>query len=73
MITGLILGIGIALFISSLVVALAGVSNILQENIITGAAIGVGQITSYAILGVVVSFVIAVLILLIIIKPYKKF
>lgn len=61
---GIILGITAAVFITSLIFTIAGLTNTLKENIITGAALGPSQLANYSIIPLVLSFIIAVFIIL---------
>ena len=72
MITGLILGISIAVFLTSSIITIAGLSNSIQENMITGAVIGAGSLTSYAIIAGALSFTAIFFIILILKNFYKR-
>tara|TARA_Y100000310_G_scaffold137432_1_gene136280 strand:- start:870 stop:1082 length:213 start_codon:yes stop_codon:yes gene_type:complete len=65
---GIILGITAAVFITSLIFTIAGLTNTLKENIITGAALGSSQLTSYSIIPLILSLIIGLVIVLTIIK-----
>ena len=72
MIKGLILGITIALFLTSSIITIAGISDALEESIITGAVIGTESMTTYAIIALVLSLIGLFVTILIIRKSYKK-
>jgi hypothetical protein len=72
MIIGIAFAISIAVFLTSSIITIAGLSNLLQESIITGAVIGTGTITSYAIIALVLSFIAIFLLIFILKKPTKK-
>lgn len=70
MIKGLCLGFSIAVFLTSLGIIITGFSGAMQENIITGATIGVGGVVSYAFIALIFSFVAILFLVLIIRNPY---
>jgi hypothetical protein len=70
MIKGLSLGFSIAVFATSLGIIITGSLGAFRENIITGAAIGVEGIVSYAIMGLIFSFVALFFLVLIIKNPH---
>ena len=71
MIKGILLGLSIATFIVSIFISISGITGALQENIITGAAIGSEGAVSYALITAVLSFV-AICFFLILIKNPKN-
>tara|TARA_Y100000310_G_C20634754_1_gene790577 strand:- start:592 stop:798 length:207 start_codon:yes stop_codon:yes gene_type:complete len=63
MIKGIALSTSIAVFVASLIIAIAGFSNILKENLITGAAIGAKQLAAYSLIPLILSFITTLLII----------
>jgi len=57
MLTGILLGVAIAVFVSSITFLFLNMSNLIRENLVTGAVIGTEGVTSYAIIGAIISFV----------------
>ena len=53
MIKGILLGVSTSVFIVSVIFILAGATGNLQENIITGAAVGSGAVIGWSFVGVV--------------------
>jgi hypothetical protein len=64
MIKGIFLGICASVFIVSLAFSLSGLTGNLQENLVTGAAIGPKQLINYSILPLIFSFVAGFLLVL---------
>jgi len=64
MIKGISLALSAAIFITSLVFTIANFTNVLKENIITGAAINSTQLATYSIIPLVLSFVAGIWIIL---------
>lgn len=62
MLKGIVLGICIATFIVSLLFISSGLTENLQENIITGAAIGSGELVSYSFIALFVSFIVGLFV-----------
>ena len=65
MIIGIILGIALAVFLTSLGIIILGISGTLTENLITGAAIGVNNAVAYSSLTLIISLTLILLIVLI--------
>jgi len=63
MIKGVIFGVSIATFMTSLILTFAGLTNSLKENLITGAVIGSSQFIGYSAIVMLVSSVATLLIL----------
>lgn len=71
MIIGLLLGISVAVFGTSLLMIFTSSTGIIRENLITGATIGTSGIMSYSIAGIIISL-IAIFILVKILKNPKN-
>jgi fucose permease len=72
MIIGLLLGISLAVSLTSLIIILTGISGILRENVVTGAVIGTSGVISYAIIALVLSLVVVFFLALILKNPKKN-
>lgn len=70
MIIGLLLGLSLAIFMTSGIFVLVGYSGFLKENLITGAVIGGETLASYSWVPLILSF-IAILFLISILR--RKF
>jgi hypothetical protein len=55
MIKGLILGVSLSGFITSLIFFISGASGMMSENIITGAVVGSVQVAGYSVMGMFLS------------------
>lgn len=55
MIKGVLLSVSLAVFITSLAFTVAGLTGHINENLITGAAIGAEQARNYAVLSTIIS------------------
>lgn len=73
MIIGLLLGISIAISLTSLLIIITGTSGVLCENIATGAVIGTTGAVSYAFIALVLSLIVVFFLALILKKPKKNF
>jgi hypothetical protein len=67
MIIGLLLGFGLAIFLTSGVFVIVGYSGLLKENLITGAVVGGETLASYSLAPLVLSF-IAILFIIVLLK-----
>jgi hypothetical protein len=65
---GIILGVCIATFVTSLTFTIASLFGSVKENLITGSAIGSGQLAIYSIVPLIISFIVGIFILLTITK-----
>ena len=72
MIIGILLGISIAVFITSLIFLITGFSSIVNDNLITGATIGADGVVSYALIFLVLS-IIAIFFLVLLIRPKQNY
>ncbi|MFH1451919.1 MAG: hypothetical protein ABIF88_01955 [archaeon] len=68
MIFGILLGISIAIFISSLILIIISSSGIIRENMITGATIGTSSIVSYSTIALFISAILSLIILTYVLK-----
>lgn len=62
MLKGTIFGVSIAVFITSSILTIAGLTNSLKENLITGAVIGSSQFIGYSAVVMLISGVATLLI-----------
>jgi hypothetical protein len=58
MIIGILLGISLSFFITSLILIFMGLSGVLRENLVTGAVVGTESLISYSSIILVVSFMV---------------
>jgi hypothetical protein len=72
MIVGLLLGVSFAVFFSFSTLIFLSSSNLLKENLITGAVIGPKDFASYAIIPAMIAFLISFLLLGFLIKKIKN-
>ena len=72
MIIGVFLVIGIAVFLASVGFILFGMLGTLKVNLMTGAVIGPGEMTSYAAITLAISFIAIALLVLKIKKQHEK-
>ena len=73
MIIGILLGISIATFISSLTIIILGTTNIIKENLITGAVINPKIIQTNSITILTISIILILLFSLILKKRIGRF
>ncbi len=71
MIIGILLGISLSFFITSLIFIIMGISGVLKENLVTGAVIGTDFLISYSTIVLTISF-IAILFLVFLLKRRMK-
>ncbi len=64
MIIGILLGISLAINLTSLLIIFTSNTGLLRENMATGAVIGVSQASSYAIVTLIISLVITFALML---------
>ncbi|MFA5060902.1 MAG: hypothetical protein WC494_01130 [Candidatus Pacearchaeota archaeon] len=67
MIIGLLLGVSLAIFMTSGIFVVSGYSGLLRENLITGAVVGGETLASYSWVPLILSF-IAILFLISILR-----
>lgn len=72
MIKGILLGICASVFIVSFIFLLSGTFGGLQENIITGHAIGEGTMIGFSFTGLILSFILGMLVVMWIRRTYEK-
>ncbi|NPE26883.1 hypothetical protein HNV12_02680 [Methanococcoides sp. SA1] len=63
MITGIFLGISLAINIVSLLVIATSTTGILKENLVTGAVIGTTAATSYASIILIISLIVTLFLI----------
>ncbi|MCD4771047.1 hypothetical protein K8R30_01375 [archaeon] len=68
MIIGILLGVALAISITSFLIILTSAVGVLRENVATGAVIGTSQAISYATVSLIASLVVTLLLVLILIK-----
>lgn len=68
MIIGILLGVALAVSITSFLIILTSAVGVLRENVATGAVIGTSQAISYATVSLIASLVVTLLLVLILIK-----
>ncbi len=68
MIIGILLGVALAISMTSFLIILTSVVGVLRENLATGAVIGTSQAISYATITLVFSLVVTLFLILILIK-----
>ena len=73
MIIGILLGISIATFITSLTIMALGVKSIIKENLITGAVISPKIIQTNSTTSLIISLALILLFLLILKKRSQRF
>ncbi|MBS3087766.1 hypothetical protein J4226_04175 [Candidatus Pacearchaeota archaeon] len=64
MIIGILLGISLAINLTSLIIMITASTGILRENMVTGAVIGTTQATSYAFISLVISLIVTLFLFL---------
>lgn len=72
MITAFLLAISISATLASLALVIIGTGGILKENLATGAAIGVGETTSYATTSLIIFLIISIILILILKKTNRS-
>ena len=65
MIIGILLGISIAISITSLIIIFTTATGLIRENLVTGAAIGTNATISYAIIALIIALIVTFFLLLI--------
>ena len=73
MIIGILLGISIAISLTSLIIIITTATGLIRENLATGAAIGTTSTISYAAIILAASLITTYILILIIKKPKKQF
>ena len=68
MILGILLGISLAINLTSLIIIITSSTGILKENMATGAVIGVSQVSSYAFITLIISLLLTLLLITILKK-----
>ena len=69
MMIGILLGVALAVSITSFLIILTSAVGVLRENLATGAVIGTSQAISYSIFSLIASFVVTLFLILVLIKP----
>jgi len=69
MIIGILLGISLAINITSFLIIITSTTGILRENLATGAVIGTAQATSYATTILIISAIVTFFLMLSLKKP----
>jgi hypothetical protein len=69
MIIGILLGISLAINLTSLLIIATGTTGILKENLATGAVIGVSQASSYAGVTLIISLISTLFLMLLLREP----
>lgn len=69
MIIGILLGISLTVNLTSALIIFTSNMGILRENLATGAVIGVGQMSSYAVITLIISLITTFALMLYLRKP----
>jgi hypothetical protein len=72
MIIGILLGVSLAMFITSFIFVISDYAGALQENLITGAVIGPDKLASYSFIVLILSFILIVFFILLLKKRFAR-
>ncbi|MCR4284638.1 MAG: hypothetical protein NUV97_01175 [archaeon] len=72
MIIGLLLAVGLTMFVASIGFIVLGSGGAIRDNIFTGAVIGTSQIVSYSFITLIISLIIVFVLVWVIRKNHSR-